>query len=256
MIDFDLDRAVIEKATFGDVISFDVAALRLPSHSRYNPGPDVLDVDARLVLHAPIRITTRQRMLMDIDNIPHTRRARNIYKSEYKSLAESLSDTELIESRGHIISVHCEPTQEIYDIEYTGDPEVEILSREKVKLTLKQRAELITGELPVILMAISHKNTPFPAKLLAWLAVAYALSPIDLVPDFIPVIGYLDDIVILSALISLAVGVIPDEIMQECRTQAENDRRTGEKKWVYAVPTIIIWMIILMIIIGIVINAG
>ena len=103
---------------------------------------------------------------------------------------------------------------------------------------------------------LQAKEVPMKAKTLIIGALGYLVLPTDLVPDFIPVIGYLDDIVILSALISLAVGMIPDEIMQECRTQAENDRRTGEKKWVYAVPTIIIWMIILMIIIGIVINAG
>jgi uncharacterized membrane protein YkvA (DUF1232 family) len=66
-----------------------------------------------------------------------------------------------------------------------------------------------------------HPGTPWPAKALGVFVVAYALSPIDLVPDFIPVLGYLDDVLLLPALIWLAIRLLPPEVLAECRAQAE-----------------------------------
>ncbi len=69
--------------------------------------------------------------------------------------------------------------------------------------------------------ACRHPETPWLAKSIAWLAVAYALSPIDLIPDFIPVLGFLDDMILLPCLIWLAARFIPVEIMRDCREQAD-----------------------------------
>ncbi len=69
--------------------------------------------------------------------------------------------------------------------------------------------------------ALRDPRTPWWVKALAALVVAYALSPIDLVPDFIPVLGYLDDLVLLPALIWLAVRCLPQALLQDCRAQAE-----------------------------------
>jgi uncharacterized membrane protein YkvA (DUF1232 family) len=66
-----------------------------------------------------------------------------------------------------------------------------------------------------------HPDTPLFAKAICILAVAYALSPIDLIPDFIPVLGYIDDALLLPGLIWLAVRLLPAHVIQECRTQAE-----------------------------------
>jgi len=66
-----------------------------------------------------------------------------------------------------------------------------------------------------------HPRTPWPAKALGVFVVAYALSPIDLVPDFIPVLGYVDDVLLLPALIWLAIRLLPPEVLAECRAQAE-----------------------------------
>ena len=66
-----------------------------------------------------------------------------------------------------------------------------------------------------------HPGTPWLAKALGVFVVAYALSPIDLVPDFIPVLGYLDDVLLLPALIWLAIRLLPPEVLAECRAQAE-----------------------------------
>jgi uncharacterized membrane protein YkvA (DUF1232 family) len=69
--------------------------------------------------------------------------------------------------------------------------------------------------------ARAHPGTPRLAKLLAFIVVAYALSPIDLIPDFIPVLGYLDDVILLPALIWLAVRLIPEAVMADCRARAD-----------------------------------
>lgn len=68
--------------------------------------------------------------------------------------------------------------------------------------------------------AYKHADTPLIAKLLCVLVVAYALSPIDLIPDFIPVLGYLDDVILLPCLIWIAVRLIPSGVLAECRVKA------------------------------------
>jgi len=72
-----------------------------------------------------------------------------------------------------------------------------------------------------IYLASRDPRVPWYAKVLAIAVAAYALSPIDLIPDFIPVVGYLDDLVIVPVGIWLVVSLIPDEVMVECRTKAD-----------------------------------
>ncbi len=68
-----------------------------------------------------------------------------------------------------------------------------------------------------------HPDTPWYAKVLALLVAAYAVSPIDLIPDFIPFIGYLDDVVIVPAGMALVVRLIPPRVMEECRSRVTPD---------------------------------
>ena len=85
------------------------------------------------------------------------------------------------------------------------------------------------------------------------MAVAYALSPIDFIPDFIPILGYLDDVIIVPGLIALAIRRIPPEIFAECRTQAEILWSDGKpKKWYFALPVIFIWALIIFLIVKII----
>lgn len=78
--------------------------------------------------------------------------------------------------------------------------------------------------------ARKHPRTPWHAKALGFFVVAYALSPIDLIPDFIPVLGYVDDVLLLPVLIWLAIRLLPPEVLAECRGQAEAWMQTRGSK--------------------------
>lgn len=119
------------------------------------------------------------------------------------------------------------------------------------KEKLKEQAKNLKNDIPAMFFALKHPKTPLRAKLIAAVAVAYALSPIDLIPDFIPVIGYLDDLIILPALIAACVKLIPKEIFEECRKKAEEDNNGAKKcrNTLYALPVIAIWLIIFYLII-------
>lgn len=87
--------------------------------------------------------------------------------------------------------------------------------------TLRTWAKRIKRDGVTLWFAGKHPLTPWYAKALGLFVVAYALSPIDLIPDFIPVLGYLDDVILLPALIWLTVRLLPFEVLTECRTQAD-----------------------------------
>lgn len=111
-------------------------------------------------------------------------------------------------------------------------------------MNIKQQAKQLKIKIPVIYLALKHKQTPIYAKALAIIIIIYALSPIDLIPDFIPILGLLDDIIILPALIRLCLHFIPQQIMDEC-TQTLKDTPTSlKKKWVFAIPFLLVWIII------------
>lgn len=115
---------------------------------------------------------------------------------------------------------------------------------------LKERAARLKTDTPALFLCLRRRETPWYAKLLAGITVAYALSPIDLIPDFIPVAGYLDDLILLPALAVLTIKLIPREIFEECRAQSEGMWANGKpKKWYYALPIIIFWLIIIFLII-------
>lgn len=112
-------------------------------------------------------------------------------------------------------------------------------------MNLKDRARQLKADIPALLMALKDKETPITAKILAGIVVVYALSPVDLIPDFIPVLGYLDDLIILPALIALTVKLIPSDVLNRCREDAKNLAK-AKKKWFYAIPFVIVWIMILL----------
>lgn len=123
-------------------------------------------------------------------------------------------------------------------------------------MSLKDRAKQLKTDIPAVFLALKRKETPWYAKVVAGLTVGYALSPIDLIPDFIPVLGYLDDLIILPALVALTVRMIPAEVMAQCRAEAEGMWNNGKpKKWYYAVPIVLVWLLVVFLIVRAVVKA-
>ena len=115
-----------------------------------------------------------------------------------------------------------------------------------MKKKLPALAARVKVELPSLFLALKDRRTSWLAKLLAFLTVAYALSPVDLIPDFIPVIGYLDDLLILPLLAALTIKLIPADVWQDCLEKSQGMWESGKpKKWYYALPIIIFWLLIL-----------
>ena len=113
----------------------------------------------------------------------------------------------------------------------------------------KEKLRQLAEDIPALCLAMKEKDTPFLAKILAGTAVIYALSPIDLIPDFIPVIGYLDDLILLPLLVALTLKLIPDETFERCREQARQMYQQGMKKhWYYMLPIILIWVILILLV--------
>ena len=108
-------------------------------------------------------------------------------------------------------------------------------------------------DIPAVFVALKKKETPPLAKILAGVTVVYALSPIDLIPDFIPVLGYLDDIILLPALVALTIRLIPQDVFAACRLEAADMWADGKpKKWYYAVPFALIWALLIFTIVKII----
>lgn len=111
--------------------------------------------------------------------------------------------------------------------------------------SIKVWAQRIKRDAVMLWFARQHPATPFLAKAICVLAVAYALSPIDLIPDFIPILGYLDDAILLPGLIWLAVRLLPDQVVSDCRRQAEEwmaREKTRPASRAGAVLIVTIWL--------------
>ena len=114
-------------------------------------------------------------------------------------------------------------------------------------MNLKERAKKLKMDIPAIFLALKDKETPIIAKIFAGITVAYALSPIDLIPDFIPVLGYLDDVILLPAFVALTIKFIPNDILGRNRRLSEGMWENGKpKKWYYAIPIVLIWILIVI----------
>lgn len=86
--------------------------------------------------------------------------------------------------------------------------------------TLKSLGERIRREITIYQLMLKDPRVPWPSKWLLGLAMGYLLSPIDLIPDFIPILGHVDDLIIVPVLLSLALKFIPKEVIEECRANA------------------------------------
>lgn len=117
-------------------------------------------------------------------------------------------------------------------------------------MNLKERAKQLKRDIPAVFLALKHKETPILAKLLATLTVGYALSPIDLIPDFIPILGYLDDVLLLPAMIGATIKLIPKDVLEQSRAESADMWANGRpKKWYYAIPIVLIWVLIIWLVV-------
>ncbi len=115
---------------------------------------------------------------------------------------------------------------------------------------LKEQASRLKNELHALGLAYSDPRTPWLARLLIVCTIAYALSPIDLIPDPIPIIGHLDDLILLPLGIALAIRMIPDSVMADCRERARqaNFDQPAHWKWIGAAFVLLVWLLIAMLI--------
>ena len=106
---------------------------------------------------------------------------------------------------------------------------------------LRRNARRLKADTYALYLACRDRRTPWYAKLLASAVVAYAFSPLDLIPDFIPVFGYLDDLILVPLGIALAVKLVPVPVLAECRERAQviTDRPTSR---VAAAVIVAVWL--------------
>lgn len=108
---------------------------------------------------------------------------------------------------------------------------------------LKQRARSLKAETFALYLAARHPETPWYAKLIVAGIVAYAFSPIDLIPDFVPVLGYVDDLILLPLGIALAIKMIPAPVLAECQAKAREALKSGKPvSRVAGVAIVVIWL--------------
>ncbi len=122
----------------------------------------------------------------------------------------------------------------------TFERNAEIISK-----SIRAWAKRIKRDAVALWFARTHPDTPWLAKALCIFTVAYALSPIDLIPDFIPVLGYVDDVLLIPCFIWLAVRILPPLVISECRVQAEEwmaKEKSKPTSYVGAVAVVAMWI--------------
>lgn len=114
-------------------------------------------------------------------------------------------------------------------------------------MNLRERATQLKRDIPVVYYALKDPETPLIAKIIAGITIAYALSPLDIIPDFIPVLGYLDDLILLPSLIVLTIKLIPTEVWEKNRALAEElESDPAQKRWYFALPIVVFWILIVV----------
>ena len=120
----------------------------------------------------------------------------------------------------------------------------------------KQRARELKTETYAIYLAYKDPRTPWYARLFAAGVVGYAFSPIDLIPDHIPIVGYLDDLVLVPLGIAIALKMIPSSVMTECRDKAQAAMDQGKSSnWVAAAIIVAIWLFLAALAIVVIVRA-
>jgi uncharacterized membrane protein YkvA (DUF1232 family) len=107
----------------------------------------------------------------------------------------------------------------------------------------KEKAGKLRTEIYALYLAYKDPRVPWYAKAFIAGIIGYALCPLDLIPDFIPVLGYVDDIILIPVGISLAIKMIPQSILEECRERAQSEPFNIKSRWVAVVFIVLIWLL-------------
>ena len=116
----------------------------------------------------------------------------------------------------------------------------------KIISKIKAKVIVLKEQIHILRIAYTDKRTPLIAKLLIGSTVGYLLSPIDLIPDFIPILGILDDLILVPLLISISIKLIPEIVLSDAKIKLEANPKTLKKnKWWFAAFIIFLWFLMI-----------
>ena len=113
--------------------------------------------------------------------------------------------------------------------------------------SLRTRAKRLKQQTLTVYYAARDRRTPLPVRLLALFVAAYALSPIDLIPDFVPVLGYLDDVILVPLGLALVVKLTPPEVLASARSQAK-EAASKPVSYPAAASIVLLWLAVLWVV--------
>jgi len=120
-----------------------------------------------------------------------------------------------------------------------------------IRQSWRLRAKELKRETYALCLAFRDPRVPWYARLFVAAVVAYAFSPIDLIPDFIPVLGYVDDLLLVPVGIALALKMVPEAVMDECRHKAQEVMAQGRPtNWVAAGVIVVIWVLCIALVVA------
>lgn len=115
--------------------------------------------------------------------------------------------------------------------------------KQSLLIKLKTMVKKLKSNLMVMYLAYRDPRVPLFAKIFAICVVAYAFSPVDLIPDFIPILGYLDDLILVPLGVYIALRLFPKEVLEEYRARAEEQKKLGKpKNWITGTLIIALWI--------------
>ena len=120
------------------------------------------------------------------------------------------------------------------------------------KESIKARLGRLKIEIVALYLARKDPRVPLKARILTFLIIGYLISPLDLIPDFIPVLGYVDDFIIVPAGLSLVRRMIPKEVLDEYRQKAKDEGIRGRTKWFGALLIVAIWVFVIYVLLRLV----
>ncbi len=136
--------------------------------------------------------------------------------------------------------------------------EVVVVSQVSLFLRWRRKAQQLRAETYTLYLACKDPRVPWYAKVLAVTVVGYAFSPIDLIPDFVPVLGYLDDLILVPLGIILVLKMIPRTVLEECREKAQqtlDQNKNEHRSWIAAGIIVLIWLLMVTLL-AVVIRSG